>query len=345
MRNETIAKCIGISMSHFLNTPYKNQSISELYAPNGFENKASKICHYCTIDTLKAILNSGCLRFSDVRFLNDSTEFIEILNWIEMVITKSSYNVDFQKMILESEEMKELREYHQSYVGISNITHQHEIKAYRTYTCSFSVDTDALSMWNYYAQSGEGVNIIFDHSWNMFDGCNRSEVNSSSKLENGLIICRGLIIYKNEDKIKCIKELLDRLHEIYDEVKYDIKEYQNYMLFAFKQAINNMRCFFKNEYFECENEYRIVLRIPEDTLLQKECVNGIVDKGQFKRGNILIPYVDYKFDKNSIKQIGINPYVKDKANMFELGIKELLWLNQMEDVHIVHSSIPIRKYY
>lgn len=345
MRNEAIAKCIGISMSHFLNTPYKNQSVSELYAPNGFENKASQICHYCAIDTLKAILNRGCLRFTDVRFLNDSTEFIEILNWIETVVTKSSYNVEFQKMILESEEMKELREYHQSYAGISNITHQYEIKAYRTYTCSFSVDADALSMWNYYAKSGEGVNITFDHSWNIFAGCNRSEVNSSSKLENGLVICRGLIIYKNEDKIKCIKELLDRLHEIYDEVKYEIKEYQNYILFAFKQAINNMRCFFKNEYFECENEYRIVLRIPEDTLLQKECVNGIVEKGQFKRGNVLIPYVDYKFDKNSIKQIGINPYVKDKTDMFELGIKELLWLNRMEDVHIIHSCIPIRKYY
>ena len=34
--------------------------------------------------------------------------------------------------------------------------------------------------------------------------------------------------------------------------------------FAFKQAVNNMRCFFKNGYFECENEYRIALRIPEE---------------------------------------------------------------------------------
>lgn len=185
MKNETIAKCIGISMSHFLNTPYKNQSVSDLYAPNGFESKASKICHYCTIDTLKAILNRGCLRFSDVRFLNDSTEFIEILNWIEMVVTKDSYNVDFQKMILESEEMKELREYQQSYVGVSNVTHQYEIKAYGTYTCSFSVDTDALSMWNYYAQSGEGVNITFDHSGNMFDGCNIRGYDVLSEKANG----------------------------------------------------------------------------------------------------------------------------------------------------------------
>ena len=100
--------------------------------------------------------------------------------------------------------------------------------------------------------------------------------------------------------------------------------------FAFKQAVNNMRCFFKNGYFECENEYRIALRIPEELLLRKECLGDIVKKGQFKRGNILIPYVDYKFRKSSVKRIVINPYIKDKSDIFELGIKELLWMNQLE---------------
>ena len=57
------------------------------------------------------------------------------------------------------------------------------------------------------------------------------------------------------------------------------------ILFAFKQAANNMRCFFKKEKFECENEYRIMLRIPEELLLRRECLGDIVEKGQFKRGN------------------------------------------------------------
>lgn len=102
--------------------------------------------------------------------------------------------------------------------------------------------------------------------------------------------------------------------------------------------------FFKNESFECENEYRIVLRIPEELLLPNEWNSDIAEKGQFKRGNILIPFVDYKFNKNSIEQIIINPFIREENGMFELGIKELLWQNQMEDVHIVHSGIPIRKY-
>lgn len=344
MLSNIIAECMGIARSHFLNTPYKEQTTIEMYALDGFANKATGICHYCTIDTLKAILNKESLRFSDVWFLNDSAEFVEILRWIENLITNNSFNADFQRLILESDEMTELKEYRQSYIGVSNITHQYQSKIYRTYTCSFSTDINALSMWNYYAQSAEGVNISFDHSWNMFDGSNRSEVNIGEKLENGIIIYWGLVIYKNEEKKKCIIKLLNRLQEVYDEAKDDIKKYQGYILFAFKQAVNNMRCFFKNENFESENEYRIVLRIPEELLLRKECLGDIVEKGQFKRGNILIPYVDYKFRKSSVKRIVINPYIKDKSDIFELGIKELLWMNQMEDIHIVHSDIPVRKY-
>lgn len=37
-------------------------------------------------------------------------------------------------------------------------------------------------------------------------------------------------------------------------------------------------------------------------------------------------------------------YSSTKRDIFELGIKELLWMNQMEDIHIVHSNIPVRKY-
>ncbi len=68
----------GDSDESFLNTLYKEQTIIEMYAPDGFANKATGICHYCTVDTLKAILNKECLRFSDVRFLNDSTEHIHV---------------------------------------------------------------------------------------------------------------------------------------------------------------------------------------------------------------------------------------------------------------------------
>lgn len=111
-------------------------------------------------------------------------------------------------------------------------------------------------------------------------------------------------------------------------------KYRGHILFAFKESINHMRCFFKNESFACENEYRIVLKIPEELLLAEECSGNIAKKGQFKRGNILIPFVDYKFKRDSIKHIVTNPFIREENSMFELGIRELLWQNKMEDVHI-----------
>ena len=88
MQSSIIAQCIGIANSHFLNTPYKDLPVHKMYAPDGIANKASWICHYCTIDAFKAIIEKNCLRFSDVRFLNDSTEFIEIIPLIRAVILK-----------------------------------------------------------------------------------------------------------------------------------------------------------------------------------------------------------------------------------------------------------------
>ena len=111
------------------------------------------------------------------------------------------------------------------------------------------------------------------------------------------------------DKQKCIKALLDNLYEVYLQ-EGTIEKYQSHIQWAFKEAINNMRCFFKNDSFSCENEYRVILKIPEELLLEETTgQDGILKKGQFKRENILIPYVDYKFKRDSLKGITLNPYV------------------------------------
>ena len=80
----------------------------------------------------------------------------------------------------------------------------------------------------------------------------------------------------------------------------------------------------------CENEYRIVLKIPEELLLAEECSGDIFRKGQFKRGNILIPFVDYKFKRDNIKHIVTNPFIREENSMFELGIF-FFWVFQSEN--------------
>ena len=68
--------------------------------------------------------------------------------------------------------------------------------------------------------------------------------NYSEELKNDIVIYRGLIVYKREDKKKCIMELLNALQQIYNEAKDEIEKYRGHILFAFKESINHMRCFF-----------------------------------------------------------------------------------------------------
>ena len=70
----------------------------------------------------------------------------------------------------------------------------------------------------------------------------------------------------------------------------------------------------------------------------------VMDMAAGGSGAPLIPFVDYKFKRDSIKHIVTNPFIREENSMFELGIRELLWQNKMKDVHILSSGIPIRKY-
>lgn len=343
-QSEIHARCNKICKVHYGNTLYNNLDIVDCYLPNGPANKARSISHYCSCDVLRSILNNRCLRFSDVRFLNDATEFVEIIPIINHVLDKGKYENAFKKLIQESDEMRQLESYVQSYTGRIRSTGSHETVSYRTYTCSFSGDGDALGLWNSYTLPGDGVSIRFKHAKDIFGVCRKAESADVEKLGNNIIARRGPVIYRDKDKEKCIRRLFEDLNNVFQVAAEDIDKFKNLILASFVDAVNNLRCFFKNEAFEFEKEYRIVLNVPEN-LLRFDVNSDEFKTGQFKRGNILIPYIDFPINIKSIKKIVLNPIMKEQDGMFELGIKELLWQNKMEDVKVYKSRIPLRKYY
>ncbi len=338
-----IRRCAQIAGSLFLNTPYTNNSYFGSSERN-LVNKDYGICHYCSISTLNQILTNECLRFTDVRFLNDSTELLEIIDLIHRTLKKEDYNKSFKDFLLNSSEMKELEEYKHLYKGVMFDDGEFKNVTYHTYTCSFSTNNDSISMWQYYADTASGVNVSFDVAGNIFPCKKLNYVNSMETLDNGIKMYRGIVLYKDNYKMECIKKLLDELYNVFKDFQNEIGIFKRYILHAFRESVYNIRCFFKNENFICEDEYRFVIKIPENLLRNaKEC-DSIYKTGVFQRGNILIPYVDYKFQKESIQSINMNPAIKEKNSIFELGIRHLLWLKQLEKVDIFPSSIPIRKY-
>lgn len=350
-KGQIIAGCLGIEHGTFLDSLYQGMSIIDLYATDGSANRASEVSHYCTISTLESILREGCLRFTDVRFLNDSTEFIHILGIVESVIKETRYTNEFRDFILHSKEMKILEKYKQPYWMVLREKQKYKEILYRTYTCSLSAECNLLNMWNYYASTSTGVSIVFDFAWNMFEGSSETKVNTWNQLENGIIIYRGSVVYDEEKKKYCVRELLDQLSSLYEGAKENLDEYAIWLLNSFKTSINHMRCFFKPSVFKDEKEYRIALMVPEELILEKMNSNEenntklkqIKKCGVFVRESNLIPYIDYKFNMNSIQKVIVNPY-KGKDSMLELGIKEYLWMKKLERVKVIPSGIPVRKY-
>lgn len=112
---EVFASCLALSHCHFLDTPYEGDPFSD-----ELNSGASNVCHYCTIDTLLSIIEKQCLRFTDVRFLNDSTEFLEIIPLIEHVLTNGNYSSSFKQFFLQPSIIEDLKSYRQSYSAISN---------------------------------------------------------------------------------------------------------------------------------------------------------------------------------------------------------------------------------
>lgn len=193
----------------------------------------------------------------------------------------------------------------------------------------------------YYAKQSAGISILFHNAWTIFSETDKLHEKRMTKLDNGVVLRHEKVLYQDEDKKECIKELLEMAYDIF---KQTDGEYNQQILKSLKTAINNMRCFFKNKYFYDEKEYRITLNIPEEILQSDDGTSLIQNKGFFERGNVLIPYMDCKFDMKSIKEIILNPYIQQRNSTMELSIKELLQTKGQGQIDIFLSGIPVRKY-
>ena len=340
---EIIARCMAIARLEYLNMPYEGQSILDLYKVGGIETKATEICHYCSIDVLKKIINNSTLRFTDIRCLDDTTEFVGIMPIIESVIQNENYDSNFKEFILSSETLQELRNYNQSYFKIIKEAHIAEERLYCAYTCSLSTNGNSIRMWDKYAK--EGVNICFDFAWNLFAGADTTNVNVKQRLDNDIIMYKGLIIYRSEEKRYCVKKVFDSLEEVYLEVKDKLEQYAHYIFYAFKEAVNYMRCFFKNSNFEYEEEYRIVLKVPKDIIDSRHIGGEIKDIGIDDKANNKKQYIDYKIQKKSIKRVAISPLLsRSVANQVEYEINDFFQLNKLKNVRTACMSMfPFNK--
>lgn len=241
----------------------KNESINEARIMNNViyyaesiirknleEEKSDNIYYqYTKMQTLDAILNGGCLRATDMKYLNDSLEYQLGINTIDRLYKNNHSNMSIR-----------IREKLEKYKN------EYEKDEFSTFSISFCEDGDLLSQWITYAKEG-GVSIGFDFSIDsLYWG---QKIDKSYYLTN--VMKNPLkVIYVSQGSSNNLKE------EQIRKIKSIMKEITNAGMTTNleKMAFYMVLCYIKNSEFVTEKEHRIV-SVP--------CYNAISSGDEKKR--------------------------------------------------------------
>ena len=297
-----------------LNCKYKTPL--DYYATDGPGNWEHGLSHYCSMETLKSIIQNRDLRFTFVRDLEDSTEFRNAIKLLKKVIKeqRKEMSKELYDIVSDKEMFEKLREDIQRYPFYPPINDKGDIDSVKptckVYTCSMSLHGDLKKMWKKYAtERDNGVSVEF------------SQIKQNMGSDDRVKLIFGKVWYNNRDKKICINALLKDIYEIFPLIPDE--ECRKDMVQAILiSAMNHMRIFMKKRRFKFEDEYRGVLIIPEEIINEKCMPKGyIIDKSSVKEnGDVL--HIDVPLNIECIKEILVR---KDNNN-------NLLISNKKEDL-------------
>lgn len=290
----------------------------------------TKIYHYTSPEGLKGILESNTLRFTDCQFLNDRSEFVYIRKSLEKAMEELGDQLDDRLVQAIDQQFNDNYSTEQLVITTTDNPRVLEqgTRKFRTYVFCTSIDSDSLGMWNYYVKNGnyQGYNIGFT--------VNRLlECFENIKYE-GIKIYYGQVTYLFDEQVEILKKLL--LEASQNVSKKDIEEISSESL----EQLETYRLFFKDRAFKNEREFRFVLSIPTDIVLEQ---HPAIRTGHQIRNGIMTPCCDIKIDKkNTINGIQISPIMEQ--GLARQGLIDFLNKNQYEiqKEKITQSDIPIR---
>ena len=317
--------------------------------------------HYTSPSALLSIIQSGKIRFTDARFLNDRSEIVyfikTLLDFLEINENKYPLTTICIKDLLSNHNLNDIQElnindikFNYSFAKVSS----KGVKPKRHFVFCSCGDYDNLNMWNYYVNNGnyQGYNIGFNikNLLNVFssvDICNWNDCKAYY----------GKVLYKITDQNKAIEfflKIIEKLlFESIESVKSIVNEtlrsnFLNFGKLILHNFIGRTAPFFKSKKFATENEFRVVLEISEDCVPKnrQEATSffGSENENMYEefcvKNGLIVPFIQVEIPKNAIKQVTVSPIME--FEIAEKGIRELLLCNGIKDVEILHSEIPIR---
>lgn len=282
-------------------------------------DKNCTIYHYTKPEKLLNILSGGTLRFSNALYLNDKEEIAYSYRLIVKLIGEiPELNPDLFGKIKTHFSNK----YKHIVDGENDFRNKLEY-----FTTSFSTESDNLTLWNNYAKGKNytGYNIGFDKK-KLID----------EMTENKYLPVFGSVIYDKQKQIKIIHAIFKKWNMLFNRAlkckkTNEVKLFD--ILFELIDVLSIVSIFFKNPQFKNEHEYRIV--IVNAFGVENSKPTKVVEKN-----GLFVPYLEYKFSKESVTSINIGPTFDE--NIFYTSTNRMLLNFGYEDKEVCRSKIPLR---
>lgn len=334
--------------------------------------------HYTSISGLKGIIDSSCLHATNIKYLNDSKEFVFGLDYFSKLFPHSGSPFRIPK----PQEMSLYDHLVEFLFNQALSTFKYRREASDCFVISFSKNPDVLSQWRAYGKENAGYCIKFNYGRLFYP---------SDSLDDGLVTKVNYI--DPEDLSFARKTLEDIKREWKPELlnkmpwlkSHDIEEYNKmlkkmfelnttsrgmfeipldteervypdkvdvndgapdwyaaintFIFFVIDPALSIIASSWKHHSFSEEDEYRLVINRIEKTL-------SVLDKRniKFKEGKtFLVPYIEipYDFRKKKIIEeviVGPCPHPIEAAS----SVQQFLDLNLDNVAEVVDSKIPYR---
>lgn len=194
---------------------------------------------------------------------------------------------------------------------------------YCRYICSFSLNPDSLSLWNYYTKtvSGTGYNIGF--SWKSLI----EKINVLNEFET----IHGKVLYEKEEQTHILEYALIGYNSAYISATSDTERVQ--VLDQLRRCFNILSVYLKHPAFADEEEVRICITPKTNPTIPR--------KANYRESNgIFVPYITVHFFVDAVKRITISPINQKELSIN--GISNMILDLGYTDVSIQISEIPLR---
>jgi hypothetical protein len=206
----------------------------------------------------------------------------------------------------------------------------------RYYIFCLSEGRDLLNMWNYYVKNGnyQGYNLCFT---------NYQLVKCLEQISlSNMRVFYGQVLYTYKEQADALQRMLLERNNEYLHLVSLTRDKESSLEMVRGQVtdyINDYKLFYKDDSFSGEKEYRFVIKLPNNYVIQED--KGLKMGFAIKNG-IFTPCCDLKLNPTeTINSITIAPIMEKE--LAEKGLRRFLKMNNYNPkISIEASSIPIR---